>query len=367
MDSFDSMLDELTDRRFTVDGGDLIDFLKGIVPDAVENLTDAYTKKKGYLRRAFARLTGGGQTEKAELHTELPEQHEIVYLRRPEPLSERQIEKLLYRRKARHQKEFSRQSNVPELIDRGVTDQGNVRAPLPDPGNIRASLSDAPKLGIVSTGASLIKGHSALVEASVLLSAVQAVGTLARFRDIWDRAVQLVNEFRHDKLENEPGVQRRDDLERLVDQLGNLEFDLAFSVELPLMRVETYHRHLSEVLDVTEQAQRLSAMFTQISGSIRSEITAIDIREARRNDRRARRNDAASMGLAAIAVPLGVLLAFFGINAKEVDKDFYMHDLGHYRWVYITAGTLALVPFLAAIWARLRQHMERKRAERGRW
>lgn len=351
--SLDAMLDRFTEDNFTVQGEGIDHFLRGMAPEQVENVTPlskAKPRKENWLLRLLARLRlrrrkplVGGKTP---LLLDLPERHEVVYVAdRSRPLDPRAVQQLLYRTKAPHQKEYSRQENVEALTD-----------------------PDAHKLGIVTTRASLVQGHDHLVETSALLSAVQAVGTLARFRDIWDRAYKLVSDFRNEKLDTTTGTQQRDDLENLVDELGNLEFDLTFSVEFPLMRIETYHTALSNALDVPDQATRLSAMFAQIGGSVRSELAAINIREARRHDLNTRRNALANQWFAFIGVPVAALLAFFGVNALEVQSGRSVFDFEHYRWAYVAAGALAFLPGLSLMFAkwiaRFSQGQHQKKARR---
>ena len=49
----------------------------------------------------------------------------------------------------------------------------------------------------------------------------------------------------------EAGLQTRADLEELADNLGNLGFDLTFSVEFPLIRIETFQTALYEAMDLS--------------------------------------------------------------------------------------------------------------------
>src|SRR5262249_20354621 len=149
---------------------------------------------------------------------------------------------------------------------------------------------------------------------------------LSRFRQIWDRAYEVVRKFRLEKQRDVAGTQQRDDLEELVDDLGNLEFDLTFSVEFPLMRIESYHSALSDVLDLDGQSNRLSRMFNQLGGSGESETAAIDIRDARQPEFRRRRNEWAFNVLALLSVTVGALLAFFGASTNNVNAGESMFD-----------------------------------------
>src|SRR5207245_11538505 len=52
-------------------------------------------------------------------------------------------------------------------------------------------------LGAVTPYVSLLYGHQDYIENSVFLTAVQAVGTSARFRQIWHKAHGQVRDFRY--------------------------------------------------------------------------------------------------------------------------------------------------------------------------
>jgi hypothetical protein len=130
---------------------------------------------------------------------------------------------------------------------------------------------------------SLLYGQQSYVENSVFLTVVQAVGTAARFRQIWHKAHGQVREFRRSGQEEEPGTQRRGGLEFLADDLGNLELDLSFSVDasadlgllIPALRIESFHKELYAAMELRERAETVSRMFIRLDASIRSELTAI--------------------------------------------------------------------------------------------
>lgn len=83
----------------------------------------------------------------------------------------------------------------------------------------------------VTPYASLLSDHPEYVENSIFLTVVQAVGTAARFRQIWHKANHRVRKFRRNDHDPTVGTQSRDALEFLADELGNLDIDLGFSVE----------------------------------------------------------------------------------------------------------------------------------------
>src|SRR5215471_667652 len=183
-------------------------------------------------------------------------------------------------------------------------------------------------LGAVTPYVSLLYGHQDYIENSVFLTAVQAVGTTARFRQIWHRAHGRVRDFRYTVQNPEVGKQRRADMEFLVDELGNLELDLSFSVEtsadlgllIPSLRLESFHKELYE---------------------------AMEIRERQADEVKRLRRDAAISVLSFVAVPLGFLVAFFGINSTQVNSSWSIFNFHHYLFVYLAAVFLALTPLMA--------------------
>jgi len=125
-------------------------------------------------------------------------------------------------------------------------------------------------------------------------------------------------------------------------------------------------------------------MFARLDSSIRSELTAIDIRETKERERRRdaeelrrtheaderqrlrdaeelrrdlaeerrRRGESAVTVLTALAVPLGFLVAFFGINADQVKNSYSIWNYHHYWGAYVFALALVLLPFAALSFLR---------------
>jgi hypothetical protein len=209
--------------------------------------------------------------------------------------------------------------------------------------------------GVVTPYTSLLIGHHQSIENSVFLTAVQAVGTSARFRQIWHRAHELIRIFRENMQREENGIQNRDEMEGLADELGNLELELSFAVEtasdlgllIPTLRSASFHRDLHSVIELQERAERVSRLFTQLDASIRSELTAIGIREAGLTDQhRAKWNLAINL-VGFIVVPIGFVLSVFGINTKEITATSdSMWDFGKFWPVYAIAVLLAFTPLI---------------------
>lgn len=224
------------------------------------------------------------------------------------------------------------------------------------------------RFAAVTPYVSFIYGHEDYVDYSVFLTTVQAVGTAAQFSEIWYRAYHLIRMFRSEKQQDVVGLQRRQDLEDLVDELGNLQLDLSFSVEtsadlgllIPSLRIESFHRELYDVLELPARAHTVSRMFDRLESSIQSELTAIDIRE--RNEKEAKQRDwsFAAGFLSSVGVPLGFLVAFFGINASQVEAQRSIFD-HHYLWAYAVAAVIALLPVTVLVALRVSSSVRGRR------
>jgi hypothetical protein len=220
-------------------------------------------------------------------------------------------------------------------------------------------LSEDGSYAAVGARASFLSRHTAEVENSVFLTTVQAVGTASRFQQIWQEAYYRVQEFQDHKQRKETGVQQREDMAELADRMGNLELDLAFSVQTaadlglnPSTRIDSFHDALYEVMQVEVRARTVGEMFDRLGGSIRSELTAIESRERQEEDRR-RSAGALALGiLSFIIAPVTFLLGFFGMNVSQVHDGASLWDIHTYLWVYVVAGLLAMTPLLTVILLR---------------
>jgi AcrR family transcriptional regulator len=231
-----------------------------------------------------------------------------------------------------------------------------------------AGLSEDGSYGAVGGRASFLCGHSADVEISVFLTTVQAVGTASRFQQIWQEAYYRVQEFQDKKQRKEIGIQQREDMAELADRMGNLELDLAFSVQTaadlglnPSIRIDSFHEALYQVMQVEVRARTVGEMFNRLGGSIQSELTAIESRERQEEERHRERQEedrrrgagALALGiLAFIIAPVTFLLGFFGMNVSQVHDDGSMWDTRTYLWAYIVAGLLAAIPLLTVLLLR---------------
>jgi hypothetical protein len=216
---------------------------------------------------------------------------------------------------------------------------------------------EAGTYAAVSQTSSFFYGHMGEVENSVLLTTVQAVGTAARFQRIWRDAYYQVQQFQSSKQKRQSGEQVRKDLELLADEMGNLELDLAFSVETAAdlglgsttSRIDNFHDDLYQVMQIKARANTVSQMFVRLSSSIRSELTAIESREKEVEENRKLRGALMLGALSFLLAPLGLVFGFFGMSASEVDPHDTMFDLGRYWMVYALAVTPMIIAFMFAV------------------
>jgi hypothetical protein len=210
---------------------------------------------------------------------------------------------------------------------------------------------EAGTYAAVSQTSSFFYGHPGEVENSVFLTTVQAVGTAARFQRIWRDAYYQVQQFQASKQAKKSGEQVRKDLELLADEMGNLELDLAFSVETAAdlglgsttSRIDNFHDDLYQVMQIKARASTVSQMFVRLSSSIRSELTAIESREKEIEEDRKLRGALMLGALSFLLAPLGLIFGFFGISAREVDAHDTMFDFRRYWMVYAVATMLMII------------------------
>jgi len=259
-----------------------------------------------------------GGTAIDEPQTLPPEHHQIVFAREfrgKEPPREDVVDRILYRVDPPYREEFMPLYARPS----GLNQEQHTYA-------------------AVTPYVSFLCGHQDYVDNSVFLTTVQAVGTAARFCEIWHTAYGYVKTFRSTKLAPEVGQQTRADLEELVDQLGNHE--LYRVMELP-----TRARTVSQMFRPARRQHQLGADRHRHS---RTQGRGAETGRAELEETRLRRAIAVS-ALGTVGVPLGFLVSFFGINATQVQGTYSIFDMHHYLAVYLAAAGLAFVPFAVLV------------------
>ena len=120
-------------------------------------------------------------------------------------------------------------------------------------------------------------------------------------------------------------------------------------------RVASYHRSLIESMSVPEGADTIHELLDRLSQAVGAAIDAVESYEKGVQEIRSRRLTAVGTMLAAVAVPLTLLFAFLGINARQVNDTrsvFAFRDYG--LWYLGIVGICGLVFAFALIWEKRR-------------
>jgi hypothetical protein len=309
------------------------------------------TTIEAYLHALAVQL---GATDAAE-NAFLPERHQIVFnATRPAEDCEDVVQRLIYRTDLPYRKEYSA-----------------IRYP--------AELNRRPSwLAGVGPYVSVICGHPGFIENAVFLSAVQAVAAAAQLRAIRQAAYQDVRVFRALEAAGGTTRERRRSLERIADQLGDLELELSYSVEasadlgllVPSLRVESYHNALYDSMSLASKALTAGRMLQRLDAAIRSELTAIESIERRADENRRIRYAVAVGFVSAVAIPGSLILAYLGINASQVNPDRSMFDHRYVAMYLIVAGVIIVGLLLSlGVYAQQRRTTAHRpaRAEHPRW
>jgi hypothetical protein len=284
----------------------------------------------------------------------LPERHQMVFEAAAAPEDcEDLVQRLIYRTDLPYRKEHSA-----------------IRYP--------AELNRRPGwLAAVGPYVSVVSGHADFVQNAIFTSSIQAVAAAAQLRAIRQAAYEDVRLFR--SLEAVPGStrERRRMLERIADQLGDLELELSYSVEatadlgllIPSLRVESFHNALYDSMGLAGKAATAGRMLQRLDSAISAELTAIESIERRADDNRRLRYAIAVGFVSVVAIPAGLILAFLGINASQVSPHASMFSHRYLAAYIAVAALIAIGAGLSlAMWVQqrrgARQHVT---ASKPRW
>lgn len=179
---------------------------------------------------------------------------------------------------------------------------------------------------------------------------VQAVAAAARLREIRHAAYRDVRIFRNDGDARGSTRARRLVLEQIAGQLGDMELELSFSVEasadlgllVPSLRAEGFHGALYESMGLADKAATAARMLQRLARAISAELTAIESIERRADEGRRFRWAVAVGFLSVVAVPAGLIFAFFAVNATQIHKNLSMFS-SYYLPVYLAVFSLFVV------------------------
>lgn len=278
-----------------------------------------------------------------------PERHQIVYSSALETDDRADIvQRLIYRANLPHRPEFSAISYPGELNRRPQT------------------------TAAVGPYVSVLCGQQDYVENAAFVSAAQAVASSVRLREIRNALYHGLRDFRTAERATDTRTRRRS-LEQIADDLTRLELDLSVSVEapadlgvlVPSLRVVEYHSQVYSSIGIRKLAKTVSRMLRRLEATSRAELTSVESIERRADDDRRLRWTVAVGFVSVVAIPISLILAFFGVNAVQVDAERSMFD-PMYLWVYTGVGLLVLIATALAIALHVLQTREHQRYLRGR-
>jgi hypothetical protein len=196
-----------------------------------------------------------------------------------------------------------------------------------------------------------------------VVSAILAVGAATRLREIHAAAFDAIGRYRaaNGELRSTHGSRRF--LEGIANQIGDLEVELAFSVDavtdagaiLPHPPVESYHRALVRALDLSDRALALGRILTLLAQGVAAELAAVASAEWRIEDRRRSMWNALVMVLALVGIPAAIAIGYAGREGGYTDDD----DVNAY--IIAGVGALVLVLGYAVVAGAIRRRTHRHR------
>jgi hypothetical protein len=234
--------------------------------------------------------------------------------------------------------------------------ESNVR--YPSEGN-----STTAMLTAVTSHTTVLAGVEPGLVAGMTLSAVQCLATAGRAADLRSEAYRLLTVVRdmHVDAMDDSGVLSRSTLRADVskmsaalaavrlEQNSSLRAYVDVSVLLPDERVASYHRTLARALGLPAAADLVERILLDLSTAVEQLRVRLDLAEAESLEARNRRVDWVAAAVAAVAVPMTLILGFLGINVRPMAGGAVWSPI-YYVWY---AGLVAIP--VAAVWVAWRQ------------
>jgi hypothetical protein len=204
-------------------------------------------------------------------------------------------------------------------------------------------------------GVSVLGGWGEPVEniiAVVATTIVSTLGVLQRTKQTAFRALALNDRA----MLSSPSDARRL-IGRLADRLMTMQLDLSFGVEafldsvlVPELVVESFQTSLRDALRTADSLDYTSRMVDRLQTVINVRRTELEAAVQSRVEQRGKILSGVGLIGSILALPPALLLAFFGVNATNVDNTRSILDLGRYWGAYAAAFSpfvvLALIGWL---------------------
>jgi hypothetical protein len=278
----------------------------------------------------------------------------------------------------RHQIVFTAQT-LPDdvtqrLIYRADLDWRPEYSSIQFPGELNRRPTSAAAVGAY---VSVLTAQQDYVENCALLSAVQIVAATGKVRAIRLAAYEAllaVRDLAQDRATLSTS-ERRAALARLNEAMAEQELQLTFGVEtaceigilIPALRVDAYHRQLVDCTGLRDNIATVSAMLTRLGSVLTAQTASQTSLDTRRQDLRRLRYGVAVGLLSAVAIPIGIILGFFGGQYKEVNSQDSMFDWRHYYGMYLSVVGLLVcagLVFVGLFW-RERNELHRMTGTNG--
>lgn len=256
----------------------------------------------------------------------------------------------------------ARQSMLGSLVYRyaGRYDSLSSRVVWPEESNRGESLA------VVSPFSAIIGRHQGYVENAFFLSAVLYVGARVTLLSLRRRLYENLRRVGHlQRAEADPRL-RRAALGRVSSSVGAMEVELSANVESYLkveslllsLRASDFHESLFRSARVGDEAAALAVMLERLRSGVQGELAELASIYGARDERRRVLASGFVGALSAVAVPLGILFGYFGMNADEVDPGTSFMDVGANTVIYglllvLLGATLLLALVLAFALRRL--------------
>lgn len=201
-----------------------------------------------------------------------------------------------------------------------------------------------------SRGVSVVAGWGEAVENALSTGAVMLVSALGVLRRARHAAFDALSQDEHTMLLSTSDA--RTLVSQLSAQLNELQLDLSFGVEayidslvIPEVVVESFLVSLRDGMGLTDALGNTSRMLDRLQSVISTRVSALTAAAQEQDEQRQRVISLVIAAGSLIALPPGLLLAFFGVNALDVDENASILDLERYWPAYL----LAWLPFVLLV------------------
>jgi hypothetical protein len=199
-------------------------------------------------------------------------------------------------------------------------------------------------------GVSVFGGWAIYLENAFMLTAISTVSALGALRLARHEAFETMALTQDATLASDRNS--RSLVSQLADRFNEMQLDLSFGVEthidsilIPEMMVESFQRSLSEAVGIRDSLDNTSRMLQRVGTVISVRLSKLEAADRERIERRERLIAVLVAVASLLALPPALLLAFFGINARQVSTGESIFDFHAYWGAYV----IAWIPFILLV------------------